>query len=325
MPETTIEQILRAMERIRPHVHRTPLLTSATLNRELGLQAFFKAEHLQKVGAFKVRGATNAVFSLTAADARRGVGTHSSGNHAAALAYASARRDIRCTVVMPETAPAIKVDAVRGYGAEIVFCKQQERESTTIRLQQEVGFNLIHPYEHPDVIAGQGTAALEMIEEQPELDAIIAPVGGGGLMAGTTIASQALRPTMSRHGAEPEAVDDAFHSMQSGKRQPQIMNPETWCDGLLTALGEPNFKILSTGGVEILRVAESEILQAAYFLMQRMKQIVEPSAATVLAALVRNRDRFREQRVGLILSGGNTDLRWLSEASDLPPLLNRRI
>lgn len=317
----TIERIRRAAERIHPHVHRTPILTSATLDRALDMQIFFKAEHMQKVGAFKVRGATNAVFALDDATARRGVGTHSSGNHAAALAYAASRRRINCTVVMPDSAPSIKVEAVRSYGAEIIFCNQMEREATTTQLQKERGFILVHPYEDPDVIAGQGTTALELLASVPELDAVVAPVGGGGLLAGITVTAQALRPSIHCYGAEPEAVDDAFRSLESGVRQPQVRDPETVCDGLLTSLGKPNFEILQRGLVEILRVDEETILRAASALLQRMKQVVEPSAAVGLATLAKNRIKFRRQRVGVVLSGGNTDLQWLNRAATLPSLV----
>ena len=300
-----------AAARIASHVHRTPVLTSTTLNRELGAEVFFKAENLQKVGAFKARGATNAVFSLDAGAAARGVATHSSGNHAAALAYAAARRGIRCRVVMPETAPGIKVTAVRGYGAEVVFCPPAEREATCDRVVAATGAALIHPYDDPRVIAGQGTAALELLEEVPDLDYLVAPVGGGGLMSGTAIVGRALRPGMRLVGAEPAAVDDAFRSLATGERRPRVSDPDTLADGLLTALSERTFSILRDAGVGIVTVSEADIVAAARFHLERMKIVVEPSGAVPLAAVRTIGLALEGRRVGVIISGGNTDFAWL--------------
>lgn len=308
----TLEHVQQAARRIAGHLHRTPVLTSATLDRELGCTTFFKAENLQKVGAFKARGALNAVLSLADADARRGVVTHSSGNHAAALANAARVRRIPCVVVMPESAPAVKVAAVRGYGAEVVFCQQAEREAVCARVRDERGMTLVHPFEDARVIAGQGTAALELLEQAPDLDLVLAPVGGGGLLAGTAVTVAALRPAARVVGAEPEAVDDAARSLATGVRQPRVAAPDTICDGLLTALGEPNFELLRRHAVRIVTVTEPAIVAACRFFLERMKTVVEPSAATVLAALRAMGEELRGHRVGAILSGGNTDFRWLT-------------
>ena len=309
----TIKAVREAQRRIAPHVHRTPVMTCATFDAELGMRVWFKCENLQKIGAFKARGAVNAVLSLSDEAARRGVATHSSGNHAAALAYAAGIRGVPCTVVMPEHAAPIKVEAVRGYGARIIFCKREERESTCESVIAETGASFIPPFDHPDIIAGQGTACLELLEEVPDLDIIIAPVGGGGLLAGTTVAAADHNPAPRVFGAEPEAVDDAFRSLESGKRQPAVTSPKTIADGLLTGLGELNFSILRGHGVRVVTVSETEILKAARNHLERMKLVVEPSAATVLAALRAHRDEWAGLKVGGILSGGNTDLNWLCD------------
>lgn len=301
-----------AAERIRGRVHRTPVLTSATLDRQLSARIFFKAENLQKCGAFKARGATNAVMALDEATARRGVVTHSSGNHAAALAYAAQQRGIPCTVVMPKTAPRVKLEAVRGYGAEIVLCEPKDRDAVCAREQQARGAFLVHPFEDAEVIAGQGTAAMELLEDVPDLDLVVVPVGGGGLCAGTAIAVAAMRPSALVVGAEPFAVDDAARSMATGVRQPRVEDAISWADGLMTGLGAPNFAILCEHRVRVVNVTEAAMLEAARFFLERMKTVVEPSSATVLAALHAMRDELHARRVGAILSGGNTDFRWLA-------------
>ncbi|MCA8964627.1 MAG: threonine/serine dehydratase, partial [Planctomycetes bacterium] len=257
------------------------------------------------------RGACNAVFALDDAAARRGVVTHSSGNHAAALAWAAGKRGVPCAVVMPDSAPAVKVEAVRGYGAEIVFCKQHEREATCARVQQERGATLVHPFEDPLVIAGQGTAALELLEDVPDLDAIVVPVGGGGLCAGTAVVARARRAQADVIGAEPLAVDDAARSLATGVRQPRVEAPQTFADGLLTPLGAPNFALLQRHRVRIVTVDEDAIVAASWFFLQRMKLVVEPSGATVLAALRAIGAEVAGRRVGLIVSGGNTDFAWM--------------
>ena len=309
---TSIQDVRAAAERIRDHVHRTPVLTSATLDKELGAQVFVKCENLQKVGAFKARGACNAVMALDEETAGRGVVTHSSGNHAAALAYAARSRGVPCYVVMPETAPQVKVAAVRGYGAEIRFCKQSERQQACDAWQAETGAELVHPFENPFVIAGQGTAALELLEQAPELDVVITPVGGGGLCGGTSVVVRALLPNARMLGAEPKAVDDAARSMATGVRQPAVSNPKTWGDGLMTGLGEPNSALLQANKVEIITCTEAAILEAARFFLERMKIVVEPSGATPLASIRSIAEQLAGKRIGMIATGGNTDFTWLT-------------
>ncbi|MDX2344334.1 MAG: pyridoxal-phosphate dependent enzyme, partial [Acidimicrobiia bacterium] len=231
-PAATFEDVRAAADRIAPYAHRTPVATSATLRTETRADVFFKCENLQKVGAFKARGALNAVLSLNDEEAGRGVVTHSSGNHGAALAYAARIRGIPCTVVMPEDAPQVKIDAVRGYGANIEFCAQFERESATALVMQQTGATMVHPFNDAAVIAGQGTAALELIEDVGPLDVVITPIGGGGLMSGTAIVTRRLLPDARIIGAEPSEVDDAYRSLQTGQIQPRVANPNTVADGL---------------------------------------------------------------------------------------------
>lgn len=301
----TFADVVGAAQRIAPHVHRTPVLTSQFLNSESGAQVFLKAENLQKVGAFKARGAVNAVLALSDSDAARGVATHSSGNHGQAIAFACAIRGIPATVVMPDHAPAIKVDAVKGYGADIVFCPQAEREQTLRSLVEAHGYSVVHPFDDPAVVAGQGTATLELFEQVSDLDTIIAPIGGGGLLSGATIV--AAEHKIVPYGAEPEIVDDAYRSLRDGVRYPATGEVSVG-DGLLTGIGEIAFAVLSGAGTPILRVSESEILDAMRMLAERTKLVVEPSGAVGVAALLRYVSRFNGQRVGVILSGGNIEL-----------------
>jgi len=304
-----------AAARIGPFVHRTPVFTSSTLDRILGSRVFFKAENLQKVGAFKARGATNAVLQLP--DDARGVVTHSSGNHGQAIAYAASIRDLPAWVVMPRTAPVLKIDAVRSYGAEVVLCDHAERESTAAAVMERTGAALIHPFDEPAVIAGQGTATLELVDQVPNLDVVVAPIGGGGLLSGAATVGSAQKRPIRVVGAEPFAVDDAYRSLLTGVRQPGVESPVTLADGLLTGIGARPFTILNVLGAEVVRVTEAAILEAAYFLLQRMKLVVEPSGATSLAALHTEPDRFADRRVGVIISGGNTDFAWLGAAQAL--------
>jgi threonine dehydratase/serine racemase len=304
----TFDDVCAAAGRIAPHVHHTPVMTSATLDRELGATVFFKCENFQKVGAFKARGATNAVLALSDEEAGRGVATHSSGNHGQALAYAASVRGIRSWVVMPDHAPAVKIAAVRGYGAEVVFCKQAEREERTRDLIEDTGATLIHPYDNSLVIAGQGTATLELLEDVPDLDLVVAPVGGGGLLGGATLVAGAMNSSIRVVGGEPEAVDDAYRSIRDGFRHPAVDLPDTLADGLLTGLGERNFAILKDH-VDIVTVSEAQIVEAARFFLERMKLVVEPSGAVGLAAV--QRMAVEGHRVGVIVSGGNTDFMWL--------------
>jgi threonine dehydratase len=310
-PAASFEDVLAAADRISPHLHRTPVATSATLRSEVEAEVFFKCENLQKVGAFKARGALNAVLSLSAHDAARGVVTHSSGNHGAALAYAAAIRGIPCTVVMPDNAPQVKIDAVQGYGATIEFCTQLGREEATAEVIARTGATMVHPYNNAAVIAGQGTAALELIDDVGDLDIVITPIGGGGLMSGTAISTRHLLPDARIIGAEPSAVDDAYRSLKKGEIQPRVVDPNTVADGLLTALGDLTFATLSWAGVEVVLVDEPEIIAAALFHIHRMKLVVEPSGATGLAAVRKMGDEIAGKRVGVVISGGNTDLSWL--------------
>jgi threonine dehydratase len=309
MPEPTINEIRDAAQRIHPYIHRTPVLTSASINRMCGAELFFKCENLQKVGAFKIRGATNAVFSLPAEAASRGVATHSSGNHAAALALAASWRGIRAHVVMPENAPRVKREAVAGYGARIVLCKPtlQAREVTLAKVVEETGASPVHPYNDHQVIAGQGTAALELMEEITDLDIAMAPVGGGGLISGTAIVVSAVSPRTQLLGAEPEMADDARRSLLAGRIIPSTY-PDTVADGLRTSLGDLTFTVIQRLVKEILIVSEEGIVAAMRLIWEHMKIIVEPSAAVPLGALLANRARCAGKRVGIILSGGNVDL-----------------
>ncbi len=311
IPAITIDHVRAAAKRIGPHIHRTPVLTSATLDRQTGATVFCKCENLQKVGAFKARGATNAVLSLSKEEAARGVVTQSSGNHGAALAYAAGIRGIRCWVVMPDDAPRVKVDAVRGYGADVVFCTQSERDAAAAELQAETGAVLIHPFEDSRVIAGQATAALELLDQVPELDIVIAPIGGGGLLAGTSITVRALRPAAVIIGGEPANVDDSYRSMMTGERQPRVASGRSIADGTLAGIGANAYAILRDAGVRIVLASEEEIAAAAMFHLMHMKLVVEPSGALSLAALRNLGGEAKGKRIGLIVSGGNTDFKWL--------------
>ncbi len=307
--DPTFEDVLAAAELIRPYVHRTPVMSSSAVDGIAGAHLFFKCENLQKVGAFKARGATNAVLSLDDEDAARGVATHSSGNHAAALAYAAQIRGVPAYVVMPRTAPPVKKAAVAGYGAEITECEPtlEARETTLEELVARTGATFVHAYDSPMVIAGQGTASLELIAEVPELEVVVAPVGGGGLMSGTAVAVSASRPDIELWGAEPAGADDAFRSLRDGRRYPSV-EPTTIADGLLTSLSDRTFRILSERLRGILTVSEENIARAMRLLWERMKIVVEPSGAVPLAAVLERPDHFADRRVGLIISGGNVDL-----------------
>jgi threonine dehydratase len=308
-PIPSFDDVRRAAERIRPWAHRTPVLTCAGLDRLAGAQLHFKCENLQKVGAFKFRGATNAVFALSDEAARRGVATHSSGNHAAALALAARNRGIAATIVMPRTAPAVKKAAVAGYGAEIVYCEPTlaAREATLAEVVARTGATVVHPYNDPMVIAGQGTAALELLEQVPGLEVVMTPVGGGGLTSGTALTVAALAPGCRVIAAEPAAADDAWRSLRAGRIVPSG-DPQTVCDGLRTSLGELTFAIIRRHVAEILTVGEAEIIAAMRVMWERMKVLVEPSSAVPLAALLAHPDRCAGLRVGIIVSGGNVDL-----------------
>ena len=309
MRTPSLDDIRDAARRIAPYAHRTPILTCTSLDELAGAKVFLKCENLQKVGAFKFRGACNAVFSLSDAAAVRGVATHSSGNHAQALALAARLRGIPANIVMPSTSPMVKRAAVAGYGGLITFCEPtlEARESTLARLVAESGAEIVHPYNDPRVISGQGTATLELLAEQPDLDAILAPVGGGGLLSGTAIAALGLRPEIRVIGAEPEMADDACRSLQAGRILP-AGNPRTVADGLRTSLGELTFAVLRDRVERIVTVSEAAIVAAMRFVWERAKIVVEPSSAVPVAALLERKVEVRGKRVGVILSGGNVDL-----------------
>ena len=303
------KDIVEAHELIRPFVHRTPVLTSGSVNKITGGDLYFKCENLQKVGAFKFRGACNAVFSLSEDEAVRGVCTHSSGNHAAALALAARMRGIPAYIVMPETAPEIKKKAVAGYGARITFCQPtlDARESTLAQVAAETGATEIHPYNNFQVICGQGTAAKELIEDTGPFDLILCPVGGGGLLSGTSICARAINPQGKIIAAEPEGANDAFRSFHAKRLIPSV-NPKTIADGLLTSVGELNFRIMRQMTDEIVTVSEKGIVRAMRMIWERMKIIVEPSSAVPLGAILENKLNVHGIKTGIILSGGNVDL-----------------
>ena len=308
-PLPTFDDVLAAAARIAPHAHATPVLRSSALDALAGCQLHFKAEPLQRTGAFKFRGACNAVWALDDATAARGVVTHSSGNHGAALALAAGTRGIACHVVVPEGANAAKLANIARYGAILHTCAAtiDAREAAAARVQADTGATLIHPYTHPHVIAGQGTAALELINAHGPLDALVAPVGGGGLLSGTAIATAATAPGCRIVGAEPEGAADTAASLAAGERRIDVV-PDTVCDGLRGTLGQPNFDLLRAHRVDVVTVPDAGTLAAMRLLWQCLKLLVEPSSAIALAAILRQPERFAGQRVGVLLSGGNVDL-----------------
>ena len=301
--------IRAAHKRIQPYIHRTPVLTSSRLNQATGASLFFKCENFQKIGAFKARGAANAVFSLDDATARRGVATHSSGNHGAAVARAAKLRGIHAHIVMPSNSAKVKIRAVESYGARVVFCEPTEeaREATCADVITKTGATLIHSFENPDVIAGQGTTAVELLEDVPDLDLMMCPVGGGGLLAGTAVAAKSMRPNVKVIAAEPENADDAAQSFRAGR----VIHTEkkfTIADGLRTNVGEPNFAIIKRYVDDIVTVSEDAIISAMRTIWETMKIVVEPSAAVPFAAIQDRKIDVAEKRVGIILTGGNVDL-----------------
>ena len=307
----TLTDVRAAAERIAPWAHRTPVMTCATLDRLAGRWLFFKCEQWQKSGSFKFRGAANAVLRLSDTEAARGVVTHSSGNHAQALALVAQLRGIRAHIVMPTSASAVKRRAVEEYGGHVIPCAPNlaARETTTAAVQAETGAVLIPPYDHPDIMAGQGTAALELLAEVPDVDAVIAPVGGGGLISGVSIAARGIRPDLRLFAAEPLGADDAARSRAAGTRIPQTA-PATIADGLLTSLGERTWPVIRDLLDDIVTVREDEILAAMRLAWERAKLLIEPSSAVAIAAVLTPAFRARPGlgRVGVILSGGNVDL-----------------
>jgi len=308
----TLTDIQSAHKRIRPFIHRTPVLTSQQLNRIFGCELYFKCENFQKVGAFKFRGATNAVLSLADDQKKHGVVTHSSGNHAAALALAAGMNGIKAYIVMPENAPSVKKDAVAGYGASITFCKPtlQAREETCRTIMEKEGATLIHPYDNFNVICGQGTASLELLEDVDDLNVIVAPIGGGGLMSGTSTCAKAINDRIKVIGAEPLNANDAWKSFKTGILTPSV-NPLTIADGLLTSLSELTFSVIRKNVDDIFTAQEESITSSMKLIWERMKIIIEPSSATVLAVIKENPGFFKGKKVGLIISGGNVDLKRL--------------
>lgn len=304
----TLEDIRQAHARITPYIHRTPVITSSLLDRETGARIFFKCENLQKAGAFKSRGACNAVFSLSADEAQHGVATHSSGNHAAALARAASLRGIRAHVVMPSNSPRPKQQAVASYGGQITLCEPtlEARERACAAIIAETGARLIHPYNDPRIIAGQATAFVELLDHVPDLDVVVAPLGGGGLLCGTALAAKALRPSLRVIGAEPAQADDGAESLKAGHIVAKRAN--TIADGLRALLGDLTFPILQRNVDEVVTVSEAGIVSAMRRLWEVTKLIVEPSGAVPFAALREHPEKFAGKRVGIILSGGNVDL-----------------
>jgi threonine dehydratase len=305
----TYDDVLAAHARIAPHIHRTPILTSSYLDALTGASLFFKCENFQKAGAFKVRGASNAVFGLSDADAARAVATHSSGNHALSLSYAAGRRGIPCAVVMPRTAPQAKKDAVRGYGGTITECEPSttSREDVFAWVQAQTGADFVHPYNDPRVIAGQATCSRELMDQVQGLEQVIAPIGGGGMISGTCLTLSAIAPKVQIFAAEPEQADDAFRSLRAGHIIADDA-PDTVADGLKVPLKDLTWHFVKSRVTDILTASEQEIIDAMRLTWARMKIVIEPSCAVPLATILKNADVFRGRRVGVIITGGNVDL-----------------
>ena len=303
------KEVEAAYERLKEVVAPTPILTSSTLNKITGSECFLKCENFQKTGAFKFRGAFNALSQLSAKQKKKGVITHSSGNHAQALALAAKLLGVEAVIVMPSNAAPIKVAATKGYGAKIVFCGSHpaDREKTVLPLIEKHGYILIHPYNDLKIIAGAGTAAYESVKEVGELDYVFCPIGGGGLISGTAVATKGLLPSSKIIGVEPEKADDAYQSLKAGKIVP-VKSPNTIADGLRTSLGNNTFRIIRDKVDQIITISEEEIVDAMQFVWERMKLVVEPSGAVSLAGVLSKRVDLRSKRVGIIISGGNIDL-----------------
>jgi threonine dehydratase len=305
----TFDDVIAAHDRIKPYIHRTPVLTSSYLDGLTGAELFFKCENFQKAAAFKVRGASNAVFGLTEAQAASGVATHSSGNHGLSLAYAAGRRGIPCTVVMPRTAPQAKKDAVKGYGGCVVECEPSttSREAVFAEVVAQTGAEFVHPYNDPRVIAGQATCSRELNDQIDGLDAVIAPIGGGGMISGTCLTLSTLKPGVRIYAAEPRQADDAARSFRAGHIIADDA-PETVADGLKVPLKELTWHFVQKHVTDILTAEEDEIVEAMKLVWKRMKIVIEPSSAVPLATILANPKIFRSQRVGIIVTGGNVDL-----------------
>lgn len=305
----TLDDVLAGRERIDPYIHRTPVLTSRILNELTGADLFFKCENLQKAGAFKARGAANAVFGLSHEQAKKGVATHSSGNHGTCLSYAAGRRGIPCTVVMPRTAPQAKKDAVRGYGGRVVECEPStsSREKVFAEVVGETGAEFVHPYNDHRVIAGQATCSAELIEQVEGLDALVAPIGGGGMISGTCLALSHLAPQVKIYAAEPEQADDAYRSFRAGHIIADDA-PDTVADGLKVPLKELTWHFVRNYVTDIQTASEQEIVDAMKLIWKRLKIVMEPSSAVPLATVLKNPEVFAGKRVGIIITGGNVDL-----------------
>ena len=312
--EITLQNILDAANRIQPYIHKTPVLTCQSINELSGIDFYFKCENFQKIGAFKIRGGMNASLSLSAEQLKNGIATHSSGNHAQALAFAAKTLGIKAYIVMPKTSPQVKVNAVKGYGATVIMCEpnQAAREEALQKVVSETGAEFIHPYDDYRVITGQATCIKEFIEEIPSLDFVISPVGGGGLLSGTSLGAHYMKPSLKVYAGEPEGAADAILSFKSGKveKAPFI---NTIADGLMTTLSEQTLGIIKQHVTDILLVSEEEIKAALRLIYERMKIIVEPSCVVPFAAALRNKELFKGKKVGIILSGGNVDLTKFSE------------
>jgi len=321
MEIVSFKDVEEAYKRVKPYIHRTPVLTSQTFNNMTQKELYFKCENLQKIGAFKFRGACNAIFSLSDEEARKGVITHSSGNHAQALALAAKLRGIKAHVVMPSNAPQSKKDAVAQYGATIVYSEPtvQSREEICSKVQEELGSIFIAPYDNLKIIAGQGTTAVELLQDVPNLDAIVVPVSGGGLLSGICVAAKAIKPNILIFGAEPSGADDAQRSLLSGERVIQT-NPQTFCDGLRASLGVYTWPIIKEKCSAIFTVTDEEIRQAMFLLWERMKIVVEPSGSIGFAVVLKDEIKQKYphvKKIGIILSGGNLDLKDWSWSSKL--------
>ncbi|MCX2744653.1 pyridoxal-phosphate dependent enzyme [Mangrovivirga sp. M17] len=309
LAEIKKEDINKAAEKISPYVHNTPVFTSKFFNELSGAELFFKCENFQKVGAFKARGGVHAALNLSDAELKKGLVTHSSGNHAQAVAYAAKILGAKAYIVMPDNAPKVKVNAVKGYGAEVILCEPtlEARESTLEEVQKEKEAIFIPPFNHNDVILGQATCAKELIEEVNDLDIIIAPIGGGGLISGTILSAKVFGKGIKVYGGEPEGADDAYRSLKSGELV-KSHTPDTVADGLLVTLGDKTWAIIKEGIADIILVNDEQILEAMKLVWERMKIIIEPSCAVPVAAILKEKDLFKDKRVGIILTGGNVDL-----------------
>lgn len=304
-----LSDIKRAHTRISPYIYNTQIMTSSTIDEMIGGKVFFKCENFQKIGAFKMRGATNVIMSYRPEERKAGFATHSSGNHAQAVAKAAAEAGVNAYIVMPHNAPPVKIEAVKGYGAEVTFCEPTEADRAKVckEIVEKTGAIQVHPYHDPRIIAGQATAAKEFIEELPDLDYMMTPVGGGGLAAGSALTLAYVSPTTKMLLAEPEAVNDTYKSFKSGKLQ-GVENPISVADGLLVSVGKLNFEIIKEYVQDVFCVSEEEIIQAMRLVWERMKIVIEPSSAVAVAALIKNKSKFEGKKTGIIITGGNVQL-----------------